>query len=114
MLPTNKTDCLTNTHNIIFFFNKHLIGYNSAFVYCLFILLSRSPTAAGGLLGMTRQWFVELGGFNRNLRSWGGESLELSLHVWMCGGHVEIVPCSRVGHIGRSELPLGESATHFM
>lgn len=80
--------------------------------------MCRSPTTAGGLLGMTRQWFVELGGFNKNLQMWGGESLELSLRVWMCGGHVEMVPCSRVGHIFRSklpyELPLGERATHSM
>ncbi|XP_022213602.1 putative polypeptide N-acetylgalactosaminyltransferase 13 isoform X2 [Drosophila obscura] len=60
-----------------------------------------SPAFAGGVLMISRDWFLKLRGFNSRLKIWGGESIELAIKLWLCGGQIEIVPCSRIGHIFR-------------
>ena len=37
------------------------------------ILEFRSPTHAGGLLAIDRQWFFELGAYDPGIRVWGAE-----------------------------------------
>ncbi|XKL61571.1 hypothetical protein PGB90_008628 [Kerria lacca] len=57
---------------------------------------SSSPLVRGGF-----NW----GQYDSEMDIWGGENLELSFRIWMCGGTLEVIPCSKVGHIFRRHRP---------
>lgn len=50
---------------------------------------------------MTRYWWDQIGGYDYEMKSWGGENLDQSLRTWLCGGEIVVARESRVAHMWR-------------
>ena len=57
---------------------------------------------SGGLLAMSRQWWLETGGYDRSMKGWGGENIDQSVRTWLCGGEIVQAKTSFVGHMWRT------------
>lgn len=52
--------------------------------------ISTSPATSPYCMIMTKDWYDEVGGFDKNMQFGGGENIELSLRNWLFGGDVII------------------------
>ncbi|XP_046551174.1 polypeptide N-acetylgalactosaminyltransferase 5-like [Haliotis rubra] len=65
----------------------------------------RSPAMVGCVIAVSRRWFKKLGMFDPGLEIWGGHPTELAIKTWLCGGGLEIIPCSNVAHLYHPHRP---------
>ncbi len=64
-----------------------------------------NPVMVGCAHAIDRNYFFESGAYDEHMEIWGGENIEHSFRIWMCGGRVEVIPCSKVGHLFKPRLP---------
>ncbi|KAF4095036.1 hypothetical protein G5714_024114 [Onychostoma macrolepis] len=64
----------------------------------------KSPSIMG-ILVADREFLGEIGVLDEGMTIYGGENVELAIRVWLCGGSIEVVPCSKIAHIEREHKP---------
>jgi polypeptide N-acetylgalactosaminyltransferase len=65
----------------------------------------------GGAYAIRRDNFFHLGGYDEGLMIWNGENYELSIKLWLCGGGMLEVPCSRVCHLSKMHSAYRQTET---
>ena len=61
-----------------------------------------TPIMTGGIFMIRKNYFFEIGPYDKELLIWGAENLEMSFKINLCGGKLLEVPCSRIGHVFRA------------
>lgn len=60
-----------------------------------------TPIFTGSIFAISRKYFIEIHGYDIGLNSEGGEIFELSFKIWLCGGRILNIPCSRIGKLSK-------------
>lgn len=60
------------------------------------------PIMTGGIFMIRKNYFFEIGPYDKELLIWGAENIEMSLKINLCGGNLLEVPCSHIGHVFRA------------
>lgn len=97
--------------------NHHIGGFDWSLTFNWMALISDrnksyhlpdpypTPALSGGIFALWKDWWHKSGTYDVNMTEWGGEHIEMSLRTWRCGGRIEVVPCSRIGHVFRARNP---------
>ncbi|XP_062374043.1 probable polypeptide N-acetylgalactosaminyltransferase 8 [Sardina pilchardus] len=67
-------------------------------------LPGKSPSIMG-ILVADRVFFGEIGALDPGMTIYGGENVEFGIRVWLCGGSIEVIPCSKIAHLERARKP---------
>ncbi|XP_068572829.1 probable polypeptide N-acetylgalactosaminyltransferase 8 [Cebidichthys violaceus] len=73
----------------------------------------KSPSIMG-ILVADRKFFGEIGSLDGGMKIYGGENVELGIRVWLCGGSIEVIPCSKIAHLERASKPYLLDLSHMM
>ncbi|MBN3322583.1 GLT17 acetylgalactosaminyltransferase, partial [Atractosteus spatula] len=73
----------------------------------------RTPAMIGCSFVVNRSYFGDLGLLDSGMDVYGGENIELGIKVWLCGGSMEVLPCSRVAHMARTKKPYHNNIGYY-
>ncbi|KAM4618191.1 putative polypeptide N-acetylgalactosaminyltransferase 8 [Polymixia lowei] len=73
----------------------------------------KSPSLMG-IFAADRIFLGEIGGLDGGMTVYGGENVELGIRVWLCGGSIEVVTCSKIAHIERRHKPYAPDLSSVM
>ena len=59
------------------------------------------PVMSGGLLSISRRWWEETKGYDAAMTGWGGENIDQSVRIWLCGGEIVQANDAFVAHMWR-------------